>query len=143
MPRILRRQPFAVLLFVLIAASSAMATHPGPCTPSQADPATVVVIPISASQISYIEERDVPEPLKTYPPTPFSGAFFGNGTWIYEESGHLPGLQRGANGCFDQTFIFCSESYVMDEDCGHGRDSLFWTSEYFPHPTLWPLPLGP
>ena len=148
-----------VFVFLVVAAS-AWADHDAGCVATGADPATMTtfdlsgrVVPLWGSLgIWYVEERGVPPPLNTDPAIPGSGFILGDGTWAYEESNGVPGLQRGgcgglmwtpapppglpvspqgpaaANRCtpclpFEDPCLFGVDP-VNDENCGHGPDTL-------------------
>jgi hypothetical protein len=119
--------------FILLAATfmgSAAATHGQNCVPGQADPSTVIVIdhPVTGQKF-YWEETG--NPLGTNPPIPGTGYLLGGGTWMYEESNTVPGLQRGFISLFCEPFpgeplppLWSACNSPMDKSCGHGPDTM-------------------
>ncbi len=79
-----------------------------PCTVTSADPASVITV----GDI-YIEDRDGAG-------VPGSGLIVGGGTWVYQESNGLPGLQRGGSSAIGE------EDSVNDETCGAMPDTLIF-----------------
>jgi hypothetical protein len=110
------------------------------CVPTGADPATYLTV-VVAGRTFYQEERG--NPVGT--PVPFSGLLLGpdldgdgvpefgegQGSWTYEETNGLEGLQRGGVGLFGDDFppgssqpLIVGEDPINDETCGGGPDSL-------------------
>jgi hypothetical protein len=114
-----------VAVGLLTIAPFGAANHDAGCVPGGADPATynVIVSPLDGRTF-YIEERG--DPLGA--PVPGSGFLLGDGTWTWEETNGLPGLQRGGEErCYpsDDLCIFIEVGLgPEDENCGHGPDRL-------------------
>jgi hypothetical protein len=122
------------------------------CTPTSADPASVLVIDL-LGRTSYCEERGNPLGV----PIPLSGFLFGpdadgdgipepfegQGTWCYEETNGRGGMQRGGIGLLGDWFppgcdqnpdwqptdltipcLIIGEDDVDHETCGAGPDAL-------------------
>lgn len=105
----LRTIILSMLLTVAFTIGSVSAGHEPECVPESANPEDINQVDVGDATF-YIEERD-----SELGPVPGSGLFFGGGTWIYEESNGLPGMQRGGSG-----------ETVTDESCGHGPDTLIF-----------------
>jgi hypothetical protein len=117
----------SLLVLVAMAAAPALSL----CVPTSADPGTYNRIDLPDGRTFYLEERG--NPLGTQPPVPGSGFVLGDGTWLYEESNGLPGLQRGGIGltgsCFPPQPAPClvfDQDKINDETCGRGPDTLVW-----------------
>jgi len=111
------------------------ADHDIGCEPSSADPASYNRIDLPDGTILYVEERAVGEPANTNPPVPGSGfvlgiAGEGEGTWIYQESNGVDGLQRGGTSipCLpaEDPCLVTGVDPVNDENCGHGPDTILF-----------------
>lgn len=138
----------------LIAGIAAIALGAAPnayaeCVVTSAPPETLSVnLPGNPTDFDYAEERELcvasgtPDKARgegcgyqvDFPvrPPPFLWGFmFGEGTWRYDETNGLPGLQAGAlataipgtPGCGTIPCIIFGEQ-VYDETCGHGWDRL-------------------
>lgn len=116
------------------------------CVPTSAPAESLSInLPENPTGIDYAEERelcvatstpdltrgegcgyDVDFPVR--PPPPFWGRQFGEGTWMYEETNGLPGLQAGGFGIVCEgpfgLLTFCET--VDDETCGAGPDRLIF-----------------
>jgi hypothetical protein len=107
----------AFALGLLLAAPLAASSHNTGCPLESADPATYNVFFLPWQR--YVEERNVPPPLNPVPPIAGTGAAAGDGTWIYDETNGVPGLQRG--GAMPGGLLV---DPLLDENCDHGPDSL-------------------
>lgn len=110
----------ALVAMVLLMLPIGTAEGDPPCTPTSADPATYEILPIPGKTF-YHEERNSP----AGPSFPGLGFLLGDGTWVYEESNGLPGLQRGGSSLDVEWFAFNTDS-VNDETCGAGPDTLYF-----------------
>ena len=106
------------------------ADHDIGCEPTSADPATYNIVDLPDGTRLYVEERAVPEPANTNPPIPGSGFVLADGTWIYQESNGVDGLQRGGTSipCLpaEDPCLVTGVDPVNDENCGHGPDTILF-----------------
>lgn len=119
------------MMLVALAALVAFAPHVSAqsgCTPTSADPSTLNEFDANGNHY-YVEERG--NPLGTSPPVPGSGFVLGDGTWIYQESNLLAGLQRGGIGLTGSCLppdpapcVIIDKDPINDETCGSGPDTI-------------------
>jgi hypothetical protein len=100
---------------------------------------------VVAGERYYVEERNSPQCLLGAP-VPGAGTVSG-GTWIYQESNGIAGLQRGGVGYLGDYFppacdlnwelypqhgtypcLITQWDYINDENCGNGPDTLIMST---------------
>lgn len=136
-----------IAVIVLAIAPVAGASHPA-CTPEAASWSTYTFqcLPVDDqndmdphAECIYFEERGgiaVVFGGDAYV-VPGSGYALGDGSWQYDETWAVNGLQRGGIGVFgdyfppgcdpDSTCILIDEDPITDENCGHGPDVAIGT----------------
>jgi len=107
-----------ILSFVMLAP---MAASQDDCVPTSVNPETYWQFDLG-SQTFYIEERNslIADLIPGSPAVPMAGLLTGDGTWIYEETNGLAGLQRGGVGLLGDWFPpGCDQDWRVVVEPGH------------------------